>query len=102
MRGGGVESEDKLRYIAGSILSEGDEKPSEELVKLFEKFGFKIISFPEVTHVVMTSFPFTTFLSLLIAMYRVYPVLNNYIKAAGLSGPSAAVAGFPTCVMMSF
>ncbi|XP_038666760.1 testis-expressed protein 264 homolog isoform X2 [Scyliorhinus canicula] len=74
------ESEDKLRYIAGSILSEGDEKPSEELVKLFEKFGFKIISFPEVTHVVMTSFPFTTFLSLFIAMYRVYPVLNNYIK----------------------
>ncbi|XP_078065466.1 testis-expressed protein 264-like [Mustelus asterias] len=74
------ESEEKLRYIAGSILSEGDEKPSEELVKLFEKFGFKIISFPEVTHAVMASFPFTTFLSLLIAMYRVYPVLNNYIK----------------------
>ncbi|XP_048404079.2 testis-expressed protein 264 homolog [Stegostoma tigrinum] len=74
------EAEEKLRYIAGSILSEGDEKPSEELVKLFEKFGFKIISFPEVTHVVMTTFPFTTFLSLLIAMYRVYPVLNNYIK----------------------
>ncbi|XP_041048240.1 testis-expressed protein 264 homolog [Carcharodon carcharias] len=74
------ESEEKLRYVAGSILSEGDEKPSEELIKLFEKFGFKIISFPEVTHVVMTTFPFTTFLSLLIAMYRVYPVLNNYIK----------------------
>uniref|UniRef100_UPI00398ED69C testis-expressed protein 264 homolog n=1 Tax=Pristiophorus japonicus TaxID=55135 RepID=UPI00398ED69C len=72
--------EEKLRYVAGSILSEGDEKPSEELVKLFEKFGFKIFSFPEVTHVVMTTFPFTTFLSLLLAMYRVYPVLNNYIK----------------------
>ncbi|XP_051874844.1 testis-expressed protein 264 homolog isoform X2 [Pristis pectinata] len=72
--------EEKLRYIAGSILSEGDEKPSEELVKHFEKFGFRIFSFPEVTHVVMTTFPFTTFLSLLLAMYRVYPVLNNYIK----------------------
>ncbi|XP_060691761.1 testis-expressed protein 264 homolog [Hemiscyllium ocellatum] len=74
------EAEEKPRYIAGSILSEGEEKPSEELIKLFEKFGFKIISFPEVTHVVMTTFPFTTFLSLFIAMYRVYPILNNYIK----------------------
>ncbi|XP_067855109.1 testis-expressed protein 264 homolog [Heptranchias perlo] len=72
--------EEKLRYIAGTILSEGDEKPSEELVKLFEKFGFKIFSFPEVTHVVMTTFPFTTFLSLLLAIYKVYPVLDNYIK----------------------
>ncbi|XP_078270481.1 testis-expressed protein 264 homolog [Rhinoraja longicauda] len=72
--------EEKLRYIVGSILSEGDEKPSDELVKLYEKFGFKIFSFPEVTHVVMTTFPFTTFLSLLLAIYRVYPVLNNYIK----------------------
>ncbi|XP_059800524.1 testis-expressed protein 264 homolog [Hypanus sabinus] len=72
--------EESLRYIAGTILSEGDEKPSEELVKLFEKFGFRIFSFPEVTHVVMTTFPFKTFLSLHLAMYRVYPVLNNYIK----------------------
>ncbi|XP_072438852.1 testis-expressed protein 264 [Chiloscyllium punctatum] len=74
------EAAEKPRYIAGSILSEGEEKPSEELIELFEKFGFKIISFPEVTHVVMTTFPFTTFLSLFIAMYRVYPILNNYIK----------------------
>ncbi|XP_043564407.1 testis-expressed protein 264 homolog isoform X2 [Chiloscyllium plagiosum] len=74
------EAAEKPRYIAGSILSEGEEKPSEELIKLFEKFGFKIISFPEVTHVVMTTFPFTTFLSLFIAMYRVYPILNNYVK----------------------
>lgn len=72
--------EEKLRYIVGSILSEGDEKPSEELVKLYEQFGFRIFSFPEVTHVVMTTFPFMTFLSLLLATYRVYPVLNNYIK----------------------
>eukprot|EP00062_Callorhinchus_milii_P006341 gi/632946729/ref/XP_007888702.1/ PREDICTED: testis-expressed sequence 264 protein [Callorhinchus milii] len=71
---------EKQRCIIGSILSEGDEKPSEELVKLYEQFGFKIFSFPEVTHVVMTTFPFTTFLSLYLAMYKVYPVMNDYIK----------------------
>uniref|UniRef100_H3B9Q3 Testis expressed 264, ER-phagy receptor n=1 Tax=Latimeria chalumnae TaxID=7897 RepID=H3B9Q3_LATCH len=70
----------KCRYIVGSILSEGEEKPSEELVLLYQKYGFKIFSFPEVTHVVMTTFPFTTFLSIFLAVYRVYPTIYSYIK----------------------
>nr|XP_032822491.1 testis-expressed protein 264 [Petromyzon marinus] len=73
-------SPDKTRYAVGSILSEGGEAPSEDLCKLFEKFGFRIVSFPEVTHVVKTTFPYTTFLSIFLAIYRVGPVLGNYIK----------------------
>ncbi|XP_039629384.1 testis-expressed protein 264 homolog isoform X1 [Polypterus senegalus] len=71
---------EKCRYIVGSILSEGEEMPSDELVRLYEKFGFKMFSFPEVTHVVMTAFPFRTFLSLYLAIRRVYPALEGYIK----------------------
>lgn len=73
-------SPDKTRYAVGSILSEGGEAPSEDLCKLFEKFGFRIVSFPEVTHVVKTTFPYTTFLSIFLAIYRVGPVLGSYIK----------------------
>ncbi|XP_061407889.1 LOW QUALITY PROTEIN: testis-expressed protein 264 [Lethenteron reissneri] len=73
-------SPDKTRYAVGSILSEGGEAPSEDLCKLFEKFGFRIVSFPEVTHVVKTTFPYTTFLSIFLAIYRVGPALGSYIK----------------------
>ncbi|XP_058844692.1 testis-expressed protein 264 homolog [Acipenser ruthenus] len=71
---------EKCRYIAGSVLSEGEEKPSEELLKLYEKYGFKIFSFPAVTHVVMTTFPHNTFLSIFLANWRVYPKMGSYIK----------------------
>ncbi|XP_041081051.1 testis-expressed protein 264-like [Polyodon spathula] len=71
---------EKCRYLAGSVLSEGEEKPSEELLKLYEKYGFKIFSFPAVTHVVMTTFPHNTFLSIFLANWRVYPQMERYIK----------------------
>nr|XP_020463513.1 testis-expressed protein 264-like isoform X2 [Monopterus albus] len=71
---------DKCRYAVGSVLCEGEEKPDEELQKLYEKFGFKVISLPEVSHAVTTSFPFTSPLSHMLAAYRVYPRLVSYIE----------------------
>ncbi|XP_077428910.1 testis-expressed protein 264 homolog [Vanacampus margaritifer] len=76
---------EKCRYVVGSILSEGDEKPDEDLQKLYEKFGFKMFSLPEVNHAVTTSFPSTTPLSYILAPYRVYPRLRSYIKERKLS-----------------
>ncbi|XP_030633062.1 testis-expressed protein 264 [Chanos chanos] len=70
----------KCRYAVGSILSEGPEKPCEEQQRLFEKFGFRIFSFPEVTHVVATAFPHRTPLSIFLGVQRVYPQLSCYIK----------------------
>lgn len=76
---------DKCRYIVGSILSEGQEKPDEEVQKLFEKFGFKLFSLPEVSHAVTTTFPSTSALSHVIGPYRVYPRLGAYVKERRLS-----------------
>ncbi|XP_049590748.1 testis-expressed protein 264 [Syngnathus scovelli] len=73
------------RYIIGSILSEGEEKPDEDLQKLYEKFGFKMFSVPEVSHAVTTSFPSTTSLSYILAPFRVYPRLKAYIEERKLS-----------------
>ncbi|XP_010879857.1 testis-expressed protein 264 [Esox lucius] len=71
--------EDQCHYIVGSILSEGEEKPDEELRKLYETFGFKLMSLPEVPLAVTTTFPSTTPLSHWLAPYRVYPELRSYI-----------------------
>ncbi|KAJ7999201.1 hypothetical protein DPEC_G00212970 [Dallia pectoralis] len=71
--------EDQCRYIVGSILCEGEEKPDEELQKLYEKFGFKVMFLPEVSLAVTTTFPSTTPLSHWLASYRVYPELCSYI-----------------------
>lgn len=70
----------QCRCVVGSILSEGENKPDEELLKSYETSGFNIFSFPEVTHAVTTSFPNRTFLSVLLGIWRVYPRLGHYIK----------------------
>ncbi|KFP04904.1 Testis-expressed sequence 264 protein [Calypte anna] len=62
-------SPEKCRFAIGRILSEGDAKPSE-----------KIFSFPAPSHVVMATFPFTTPLSIHLAINRVHPALDTYIK----------------------
>ncbi|XP_070697622.1 testis-expressed protein 264 [Pempheris klunzingeri] len=71
---------EKCRYVVGSVLCEGKEKPDEEVQKLYEKFGFKVFSLPEVSHAVTTSFPCTTSLSYVLGPYRVYPRLASYIE----------------------
>ncbi|XP_047438759.1 testis-expressed protein 264 homolog [Mugil cephalus] len=68
------------RYAVGSILSEGENKADEELLKRYEASGFNVYSFPEVTHAVTTSFPYKTFFSILLSVKRVYPQLEHYIK----------------------
>lgn len=68
------------RYAVGSILSEGEKKPDMELLKRYETSGFNVFSFPEVTHVVTTSFPLRTYASVLLSIRRVYPRLGHYIK----------------------
>lgn len=71
---------EKCRYVVGSVLCEGEEKPDEELQKMYEKFGFKVFSLPEVSHAVTTSFPCSTPLSHVLGPYRVYPRLASYIE----------------------
>ncbi|CAG06802.1 unnamed protein product, partial [Tetraodon nigroviridis] len=71
---------EKCRYAVGSVLCEGEEKPDEELQKMYEKFGFKVFSLPEVSHAVTTTFPCTTSLSYVLGPYRVYPRLGSYIE----------------------
>lgn len=76
----------------GSILSEGEESPSPELIQLYQKFGFKVFSFPAPSHVVTATFPYTTALSIWLAARRVHPALDAYIKVR--HGPDVCVGGW--------
>uniref|UniRef100_A0A2D4GYT5 Testis-expressed sequence 264 protein n=1 Tax=Micrurus corallinus TaxID=54390 RepID=A0A2D4GYT5_MICCO len=71
---------EKCRYAVGSVLSEGEDKPSEAAIRMFLKYGFKIINFPAPSHVVTATFPYTTPLSIHLAVNRVHSSLDVYIK----------------------
>ncbi|KAJ1069202.1 hypothetical protein K5549_000513, partial [Capra hircus] len=71
---------EKCRCAVGSILSEGEESPSPELIRLYQKFGFKVFCFPAPSHVVTATFPYTTPLSIWLVPRRVHPALDAYIK----------------------
>ncbi|XP_061687404.1 testis-expressed protein 264 homolog isoform X2 [Syngnathoides biaculeatus] len=70
----------QCRCAVGSIVSEGEDKADEELLKRYVTSGFHVFSFPEVTHVVTTSFPRKTIFSIFLGIKRVYPRLESYIK----------------------
>lgn len=76
---------DCCRYAVGSILSQDEEKPDEELQRLYEKFGFRVVSFPESSCAVTSSFPNRCMLSPICGAYRVFPELHSYITERGLS-----------------
>ena len=78
---------EKLRWAIGSIIAEGDEKPDEELVKLFEQHGFKIFNLPAVSKVIKTTFPYSTFLSCYIYVFRVYSAVGKYSEVSVMSYP---------------
>lgn len=82
---------EKCRCAVGSILSEGEESPSSELIRLYLKFGFKVFSFPAPSHVVTATFPYTTPLSIWLAPRRVHPALDAYIKVRHKSGVCVCV-----------
>ncbi|CAH1784963.1 unnamed protein product [Owenia fusiformis] len=72
--------EDKLRYIVGTIISEGDQKIDTEIREKFLRNDYKVTHFPEVSNAVKTQFPFNTMISVFIAISRVYPALGQYIQ----------------------
>ena len=74
----------ELRCAIGPVLAKGDEKPVSEEMEKMMKNGFKIVHLPKPSYVVMATFPFTTTLSIFLAIYKVYPRLRDYISQRNL------------------
>lgn len=70
----------ECRYVVGAILAENDEVPDEDQKKKLLEEGYKIFMLPAVSYAVKTDFPFTSYLSIMIAVLRVYPRLSQYVK----------------------
>ena len=66
------------RWAVGSILAEGNEEADDELVKLFEGYGYKLFNLPAVQRVVKTKFRCYNVLAVL--NFRVFVALAKYIK----------------------
>ena len=76
--------EKELRCAVGPILCKGKEKPAKEEMDLMVKHGYNIFYLPDPGFVVQTSFPYRTTISILIAIWRVYPKLKKYITVKNL------------------
>lgn len=75
-----VNDPSELRYCVGVILSEGETKPDESIVKSYLAHGFKEAVLPPADHAIVTSFPFNNTVSIFIGVARVYPKLAEYIR----------------------
>ena len=74
----------QLRCAVGPVLAKGTEKPVPEEMEKMVKNGFKIVHLPKPSYVVTASFPFSTTLSIFLAIYKVYPRLRDYIAERNL------------------
>ena len=74
----------ELRCAIGPVLAKGNAKPMPEEMEKMVKNGFKIVHLPKPSYVVTASFPFTTTLSIFLAIYKVYPRLRDYIAQRNL------------------
>ena len=70
----------QLRCAVGPVLATRGEQPDPAEVEKVEKEGFSIIPLASPSYVVSTSFPFTTTLSIYLAIYKAYPALRDYIS----------------------
>lgn len=74
----------KLRYIVGVILSENGSPIVPGHRKLLEEKGYHFATFPSIDHAVQTVFPYTSTISIIVAIMKVYPALSDYIEARSL------------------
>ena len=76
-------SSHELRYAVGAILSDGVTPEPAGVRERVTQHGFKVITFPAIEHAVLSSFPFRATLSIVLAIWKVYPALKEYMKVGG-------------------
>lgn len=77
-------SSHELRYAVGAILSDGVKPEPAGVRERVAEHGFRVATFPAIEHAVLASFPFHAALSVVIAIWKVYPALREYMKKQSL------------------
>lgn len=68
----------KQRFLVGAVLNK-DLDVDEELQKKFIEHGYKITWITEIDYAVLAEFPHRNMLSILLAITKVYPLLQKFI-----------------------
>ncbi|RWR99970.1 hypothetical protein B4U79_14954, partial [Dinothrombium tinctorium] len=75
----------KCRYIVGVLLSDDDHDQLQSRTRrALSENGYKLATLPNVDHVVHSTFPFRGSVSIVVAVRRVYPLLDDFIKRHNL------------------
>ena len=74
--------QEQLRWAVGCIVAEDDSETNDQLVAKLLENGYKKFSTPRVSDAVCTTFPNTTWLSMYIAIARVYPALDKFVTVS--------------------
>jgi len=91
---------ESLRYLVGSIISEGGAPPNPEHEQIFKEAGYSKAVFPSVQNAVYTSFPFLGAHTTLVGVFRVYPALREYTRERSLCAhPMLEVYDGPKALM---
>ncbi|KAF0309885.1 Testis-expressed protein 264 [Amphibalanus amphitrite] len=77
-------SSHELRYAVGAILSDGVTPEPAGVRQRVTQHGFQVATFPAIEHAVLASFPFRATFSIVLAIWKVYPALKEYIKKQSL------------------
>lgn len=67
------------------MLAEDDEPVDEVVRKAYEKENYKFMTLPVVPNSITCIFPYSTMISILIAVKRVYPRMRQYVEVSLLS-----------------
>lgn len=71
--------ESKLRWIVASFLPDEEGSGTE---KRLTSEGYKLYEFPQIERAVITDFPFKNMISILLAVWTVYPLLKQFFKVS--------------------
>ena len=76
--------EEKCRWAVAAILAENDESVDEDVRLAYEKEKYKFMSLPKVESSVNCVYPYTTMISIYVAIKRVYPAMHDYVTVGEL------------------
>lgn len=77
------ESRDQCRFLVGLLLHESAECAA--VREALAADGYRFTEMPDIDHVVRASFPYRSYMAVYLAIRKVYPLINAYIKV-GLLG----------------
>jgi hypothetical protein len=88
------------RYVIGYVLSEGELNFNKDLERKFIDNGFSTNWISSIDYAVVAEYPFVTMLSLVVAIWKVYPKLEKFIKVVDLFILLNLFIKFINCVLL--